>query len=329
MTDHRPKINVANDVKDSHARLKQERRDAAADWWVRLDAGALSPAELTAFRAWLAQHPENERVFEEVCDLWGASENLRRRYLSSRSATRGSEPQRRWMLQLAAVTLALLAVVFTYDSLWIMLRADFRTGTGEMKTVSLPDGSRAHLNADSALMLDYAGNQRRISMLTGEVLFEVEKDASRPFMVDAGGGTITARGTAFAVSTGRVRTEVTVTEHSVEVESKGQTVAVATGQQTAFGPSLPALPAYSVDADSITAWRRGRLIFKDQPLREVLASIGRFHRGMVIVADKALRDRRISGVFLADKPLDAIRTIEKSLGLRATRLTDFLIFLYM
>ena len=32
---------------------KRERRDAAGDWWVRLDAGALSPSELAAFRVWL------------------------------------------------------------------------------------------------------------------------------------------------------------------------------------------------------------------------------------------------------------------------------------
>jgi transmembrane sensor len=183
------------------------------------------------------------------------------------------------------------------------------------------------LNAESALSVDYAGGRRRLTLLAGEAWFEVEKDMSRPFTVEAIGGTVTARGTAFDVSTTRARTEVTVTEHSVEVESQGRAVLVDAGRQTAFGPDLPALTPYNAP-DSVTAWRRGKLIFKDQSLGEVIATLGRYHHGLVIVADRTTRDRRVSGVFHADHPLDAIRTIETSLGLRSAHLTDYLIVLY-
>ena len=227
-----------------------------------------------------------------------------------------------------AFATALLALSFVFDDLSILWRADFRTGTAEIKTITLPDGSRAHLNADLALSLDYAGSQRRVTLLAGEAWFEVEKDLSRPFTVEATGGTITARGTAFDVSTNKARTEVTVTEHSVEVESKGRTVLVDAGRQTAFGPDLPALVSYNADLDSVTAWRRGKLIVKDQSLGEVIAALGRYHHGLVIIANRTLRERRVSGVFQADHPLGAIRTIEKSLGLRSARLTDYLIVLY-
>jgi transmembrane sensor len=308
---------------------KRERRDAAADWWVRLDAGALSPAELAAFRAWLSSGPANEKAFEEVCDLWGASEKLRRRLLPPHVDSITPGPYRKWKWPVAAVATALLALIFAVDDLRILWRADFRTGTAEIKTVILPDGSRAHLNADSALSLDYAGSRRRVTLLAGEAWFEVEKDPSRPFTVKTVGGAITARGTAFDVSTNKARTEVTVTEHSVDVESQGRTVIVDVGQQTAFGPDLPALAPYSADPDSVTAWRRGKLIVKDQSLGEVIAALGRYHRGFVVFADRTIRDRRVSGVFQADHPLGAITTIEKSLGLRAVRLTDYLIVLYL
>jgi transmembrane sensor len=308
---------------------KRERRDAAGDWWVRLDAGALSPAELAAFRAWLTSDPANEKAFEEVCDLWGASENLRRRLLPRHGASIAPGPYHKWKWPAVAFATALLALSFAFDDLSILWRADVRTGTAEIKTVALPDGSRAHLNAESALSVDYAGGRRRLTLLAGEAWFEVEKDMSRPFTVEAIGGTVTARGTAFDVSTTRARTEVTVTEHSVEVESQGRTVIVDAGRQTAFGPDLPALAPYNTDPESVTAWRRGKLIFKDQSLGEVIAALGRYHHGLVVIADRAIRDRRVSGVFHADHPLDAIRTIQKSLGLRAARLTDYLIVLYL
>ncbi|WP_018266366.1 FecR family protein [Methylosinus sp. LW4] len=307
---------------------KRERRDAAGDWWVRLDAGALSPSELAAFRAWLTSDPANEAAFEEVCDLWGASEQLRRRLLPPIAHSSPPGRYHKWTRPAAALATALLALSLVFDNLSLLWRADVRTGKGEITTVTLPDGSRAHLNADSALSLDYAGGRRRIALLAGEAWFEVEKDPSRPFTVETIGGTITARGTAFDVSTNRARTEVTVTEHSVEVESKGRAVIVEVGQQTAFGPDLPALAPYSADPDGVTAWRRGKLIVKDQSLGEVIDALGRYHHGLVVIAGRTIRDRRVSGVFQADHPLDALKTIEKSLGLRAVRLTDYLIVLY-
>jgi transmembrane sensor len=307
---------------------KRERRAAAGDWWVRLDAGALSPSELAAFRVWLTSDSANEKAFEEVCDLWGASEKLRRRLLPTHAVSIAPGPYEKWKRPAAALAAALLALSFAFDDISILWRADFRTGTGEIKTVTLPDGSRAHLNADSALSLDYASGRRRLTLLAGEAWFEVEKDPSRPFTVETVGGAVTARGTAFDVSTNKARTEVTVTEHSVEVESKGRAVIVDAGLQTAFGPDLPALAPYAADLDSVTAWRRGKLIAKDQSLGELIALLGRYHRGLVVFADRTLRDRRVSGVFQADHPLSAIRTIEKSLGLRAVRLTDYLIVLY-
>jgi transmembrane sensor len=303
-----------------------ERFDAAAQWWVRLDAGALSPSELRAFRAWMASDPRNEAAFEEACDLWGAwaraPKSLARAYVAATSPA----PRRQWRWA-AALAAACLAAWLGVEPAWLLWRADLRTGAGEIRTVTLPDGSRAHLNADTALALDYSGDRRRLSLLAGEALFEVEPDPSRPFVVAAAGGEIVARGTAFDVSTDRARTEVTVTEHAVEVSEDGHSVRVEAGRQTAFGPGLPAVDPYEVDPERVTAWRRGRLYFKDKPLGDVIAALGRYHHGLVLVTSRAIEDRRVTGVFRTDQPLEALRAIEKSLGLKSTRLFDYLIVL--
>ena len=180
-------------------------------------------------------------------------------------------------------------------SLW--LRADARTGAGELRMVTLPDGSRAHLCAGSALALHYGGDRRRVALLAGEALFEVEPDPSRPFVVEAAGGEILARGTAFDVATSDARTEVTVTEHAVDVTGAGASVRVEAGSQTAYGPGLPALESYPVDPEKVTAWRRGRLYFNDKPLGEVIAALARYHRGLCAHrrprATRPPRDRRL------------------------------------
>jgi len=305
-----------------------ERYDLAAQWWVRLDAGALSSSELRAFRAWLASDPRNEAAFEEACDLWGAWERAPKALAEAYVEKCAPTPWRRWLRPAAALAVACLALALGFEPLWLMWRADFHTGTGELRTVVLPDGSRAHLNADTALALNYGGDRRRLTLISGEALFEVESDPSRPFVVEAAGAEIAARGTAFDIATDRNRTEVTVTEHVVEVTGAGAPQRVEFGRQTAFGPALAAVAPYEVDPERVTAWRRGRLYFKDKPLGDVIAALGRYHRGLVLVTSRAIKDRRVTGVFRTDQPLEALRAIEKSLGIKSTRLSDYLILLH-
>lgn len=301
---------------------ERECREAAIGWWVRLDAGALSHAELLAFRAWIARDPAHEAAFEDICDLWGDLESLRHLRLPPGKALR---PWRKRWPAAAAGVLA-LGLWLASDDLFILWRADFSTGTGEVRAVTLEDGSRLELNARTAVTKDFSGGQRRLILLRGEAWFDAAPDPSRPFTVEAGGGTATALGTSFVIATEKARTEVTVTEHKVMVAAAGQAVMAGAGEQTAYGPGLPVLPPYAADTDRVASWRRGKLIFQDQPLGEVVAKLDRYHRGLFWVAP-SLRDRRVSGVFSTAKPLEAIRAIELSLGLRAIHLGDYFVLL--
>lgn len=300
---------------------ERECREAAIGWWVRLDRGALSHAELLAFRAWIARDPAREAAFEDICGLWGNLEGLRPQIPSGSPRLR----RRLWLWHAAAAALA-LALWSASDELSILWRADFSTGTGEVRTVTLEDGSRVELNARTAIARDFSGGQRRLALLRGEAWFDVAPDPSRPFTVEAGGGITTAAGTSFDIATEKARTDVTVTEHSVKVAAGGGTVTVAAGEQTAYGPGFSVLPHYAADAENATAWRRGKLIFQDKPLGEVIASLGHYHRGLFLAAP-SIRDRRVSGVFSTAKPLEALRAIELSLGLRALYLGDYLVLL--
>jgi transmembrane sensor len=77
--------------------------------------------------------------------------------------------------------------------------ADHVTAAGETARVSLPDGSTAWLNTDSALRVAFDGARRLIRLLEGEALFEVAHDPARRFAVLAHDGLSTALGTRFAV----------------------------------------------------------------------------------------------------------------------------------
>jgi len=304
-------------------------REAAIEWWVSSRAG-FSREERAEFDAWLAADPANSAAYADIERTYARAKRVRR------GRSRAGRPQAvrpeaaahsgRRAAGAALAAAAGLALYFAVDPALLSLRSDFSTGKGEIKTVTLDDGSDVTLDAGSAIAVRFDANRRRVALLRGEAWFAVAKDASRPFVVEAGGGTVAALGTAFEVDiVDGVR--VAVGEHSVRVAGAGGSVVVPEGRQTTFGAQSP--PADPVNAPhSLAAWRWGSLIFEDRPLGEVLAALGRYRRGFVYCLSAAVCGRPVTAVFSADDPSRALREIETFLGLRAVRLTDYLIVLY-
>ncbi|ATQ66824.1 MULTISPECIES: FecR family protein [Methylosinus] len=298
--------------------------DAAIEWFVRLREGPLAPDEKAELDAWLAEDAANAVAFDEVLSMYGD--------LAVMSPSRAERPRRRLprirVAALAGVAAAALALFASFDEIATRLRADHFAGAGERKLVTLDDGSRVLLDSRSAIALRYSPGERRLALLSGEAWFEVAPDVSRPFIVEAGGGAVTALGTAFDVALEGAGARVTVTEHRVSLSSGGRSVVVDEGRQSAFEPDAAARSPEPVNVDQVTAWRRGKLIVTKKPLRDVLAAIGRYHRGFVYCVERSICERRVSGVFGADDALQSLQEIETSLGLRAIHLTRYMILLY-
>jgi transmembrane sensor len=314
---------------DMNAETNNSDQDSAGDeaieWFVRLRAGALSVEEQVAFEAWLAHGQENAAAFEDVLQMYG--------HLAGMNPLRRVKPhvypkRRIFAVGLAAFAAASLALFVSFDEISAYLRSDYYAGVGERKFVTLEDGSRVQLDSKSSIKVQYALAERRLTLLEGEAWFEVAPDPARPFVVEAGGGTVTALGTAFDVAVEKSGTRVTVTEHRVTIASGGQSVVVEQGRQSAFGRDAGVQAPSAVDSESATAWRRGKLIMEKRPLYEVLSAIGRHHRGFISCIGSSACARRVSGVFGADDPLQSLGEIEASLGLKAVNLSNYVILLY-
>jgi len=296
-------------------------REAAIDWWLKQTAGRFTKTERAAFEAWLAEDETHRDAYSKLTALGD--------FMTSRWPGAGPQrkTRRRRRRMATAVSAAALALAF-YDDISLRLRADLLTGPGETRQMTLPDGSRIELDARSAITLNYTLGQRRVTLLDGEAWFDVAPDATRPFVVEAAGGTTTALGTAFDVAVENGRAQVTVTSHRVRVASGGGEVIVDEGQQSAYGAREAANPAQPANVDRATAWRRGRLMFEDRPLGDVVRALGRYHRGFVYFVDPALRARRVTGVFNVEDPVAALDEIETSLGLHATHITRYLTIIH-
>ena len=80
--------------------------------------------------------------------------------------------------------------------------------------------------------------------------------------------------------------------------------------------------------DMIAPWMRGRLVFDNRPLGEVVAEIGRYRRGWVVIPSPALRALRVSGTFGTDDPEQALRSVEEILALETTRISPRFVIVY-
>ncbi|HEY8066261.1 MAG TPA: FecR family protein [Methylosinus sp.] len=298
-----------------------DAEDAAVAWWVRRDGGRLSAIESAAFEAWLADSA-NAAAFEEICALLGDVRALKPR----RAAAPTQAPRRRRWAAAAALA-ASLAALACFDDLRLLWSADFRTATGETRIIGLADGSKVQLGARSAIAVHYAAGRRALTLLEGEAFFEVAADATRPFVVTAAGGAVTALGTSFDIALEGGGARVTVAEHKVSVASRGETTLVEEGRQCDFGPAAPASAPVPVAVRDETAWRRGKLIFVDRPLGEVVDILARYHHGYVLAPSAAVRKLRVTGVFDAADPIGALRAIEASLDLDAIHIGDYFVVL--
>lgn len=332
------------------------RRDdieaTAAEWVIRLGGDPLTPGERQALDRWLVRHPDHQAAFDYARSTWGELAALRRApgsladdfvpppsHAPNVARLRARSRPRVWMQAGALAAAVLLAVGLGVT--WLgdpvtMLAADYRTAPAETRTVTLPDGSEVDLGPDSAVVLRFDDRERRIELLAGVVhvtAVPMNGDEGRPFVVEAADGTAKALGTRFLVDRMPDAVQVTVTEHRVAVavlpvSDPADAVILSPGQTVRYDRSAGLGPVLNVNLDYATAWRRGRLVFDRVPLAEVVAELNRYRYGRIVIADAALGDRKVSGVFQSARLDEALASIARELGVRTAAVPPFVTLLY-
>lgn len=308
----------------------------ATAWWVQLDSDQTNPQQIAAFRHWLKQNPAHQTAFDKVTQLWGELDAIKtlpihspNQYLLDNCLNRRQHPFYFSRFLQYSSALALCCFLAWISPLGLYLQADFHTDAGEMRTINLSDGSTVHLNSNSALSVSMSSNSRQLSLLKGEAWFVVSPDKNSPFQVHAESGTVTALGTAFNIRLHDDSAEVTVTEHSVAIALDQQTTRLEQGQRLTYSKQHGINAAQPVDTNLATAWQRGKLIFQNQALGEVIAELNRYYsHGALFISDDSIAQRRVNGVFRTDKPLAVIDALESALQLHSTRIGDYLIVLH-
>ncbi len=285
--------------------------------------GPDAEAHRAELEAWLADAPEHRAAYNRAAEIFAMG-----KLLSDPDAplvTSAPEPKRgRKGLALALTTIAACAIGvggwITYQSsapardrpAAVADTTDNRTlstSTGP-QTVQLADGSTVALAADTVVGVEVAAGVRQLRLLRGKARFEVAHER-RPFIVLAGGGSVTARGTIFEVALAPAgKVEVRLLRGAVDVAlPRGAAKAtpairrLAPGQDVTYPAEPENPPARAISADAAVSQSATPQAFEAVSVQELIALANRTTSRPIRLAEPSLGARRVSGWFRVDDTL--------------------------
>jgi len=170
------------------------------------------------------------------------------------------------------------------------------TPKGRQFSFTLPDGTRAWMNAASSIKfpISFSPKERRVSV-SGEVYFEVANNAEQPFKAVVSDGTeIAVLGTSFNIKAyaAEKRSAITLVTGSVKVSTRDQFKLLQPGMQAvSSGTDLKGAP---VDIEKVVAWKNGAFDFTDMPFEQAMNQLERWY-DIDIIYDKSITDLPFAG----------------------------------
>ena len=313
-------------------------RKEAAQWTIRLAGDPLDAAERSALDEWCARSPAHAAELEAAKTTWtdlgsiGSLSPFAQETPEIHPAKPTAAPRGRSAVYRAAaaamLVLAVLSATVLPDQM-LRWQADYATAVGEIRTVSLPDGSTVMLNTQSAISVDFTGKARNVTLLQGEAVFTVVPTEKDPFTVSAANGKTQALGTRFLVERHGEQVNVTALEHRVSIKGKsGQSIIISPGDALTYHADGALGEVYDVTVSSVAPWQNGQLVFKNRTLEQVVSALNRYVPERILILEQDLAAREVSGVFLIDKLDGAVPFIARQLGAGHAKIPSVAIVLY-
>lgn len=301
----------------------------AAAWWARLRSDDFTQADADALRAWCARSPEHARAWRELQQVWQALDPALTRVAAAPPQANvlafPARPGRRAFLggALAAgvAVLALRPPLGAWPSLqeW---SADYRTGTGEQRQVSVSQQMTVQMNTQTRI--DVRAPEA-IELLGGEAEI-LASGARQPVSVVAGAGRLLAQSARFNVRHTDDTVCVTCLAGAVQVQWQQHRLTLDAGQQLVYD-ERGVQAATAAPVQEASAWRTGALSFVGKPLAEVVDEINRYRPGRVLLRNAELGRRLVRMRFSIAQTDGALAMIRDLYGAQMTSLPGGIVLL--
>ena len=292
---------------------------------LRYIRGEAMDGEKTWVENWLQESEENEKALQQVARIYYAVRTkermMSRDSLAAYDKVRKEQKKRArkiWLNRIY-VAAACFAGVLVMSTILSYLRTDqadtpilsqlitVQANAGMRTHFSLPDGTVAYLNSGSTLSypVPYDTNERRV-FLSGEAYFKVTHNAEQPFIVSVKEDKMRVKvlGTEFNLQAypGEDEVQTTLVAGAVDIEimKQGNILSrseLKPSEKATYMLSSGTVSIASVNTDYDTAWKEGRLMFKDMPLPQVLKKLSYFYNVRFEVKDPVINSYCFTGTF--------------------------------
>jgi len=297
--------------------LQKVREDAAA-WLSRLQLGT---ADDEAFEKWRNEQPIHAVEFARAFANWEAMRGV----VSAHDRRRAEDPMTRRRLFKIAAGGAALALG---SALWLSQHRGWNrlvTEVGKTRKVSLPDLSELELNTSTEVSWKFAQNRNVIQLVRGEISVTLRQGVnavllSANLVATLLSGQYNARYLdnlmRLTVMSGAalVNDPARAPANPADVASAGQAVTAAKGQSLKI--------AVEPDMESATAWRKGEIVFHDQPLVAAVAEYNRYLTKKIVIEDARAERQPVGGRFTTTQPQTFLQAVSLSLDLQLTETAD-------
>jgi ferric-dicitrate binding protein FerR (iron transport regulator) len=232
-----------------------------------------------------------------------------------------------WMRYAAFLTLPLMLSTLTLGYiLWKgddspIEYAEVKVIQGSLVRYELPDHSVAWLNSGSTLRYPtrFAEKSREVE-LQGEAYFEVQADKKCPFYVNTPDGLkVYVYGTKFNISAyaDDPYIETVLEKGRVSVITPTQdTIAISPSESLLYDKQTQALTHQQTDVYSKTAWKDGKLIFRDASLEEIFKRLERRFNVDISFSNRTKKEYKYRATFRGETLTQILNYLSRSANLR-------------
>jgi len=289
-------LNKANSTVTKHS-LEQ-----AAEWLMKSQEGPLSAEEQEQLEQWQKASPDNTRAWLRAQRLMGHVETLPKD-IAAAVLNRPDDENRRFAIGKLSLLLAAGPVIWgSYKTVeaqqWT---ADYRTATGEVQEVTLPDGSLVKLNTATAFDMKFDRHSRLLTLREGEIRLQAASVNAKefgPLRIQTHEGTLSPHGSLLTIRQCDTSTQLAAIKGDVHVRPRLATATDDTVIQSGYQAQLSsyALLSSQLITPETNAWIDRMLAANKMPLKQFAQEVSRYRHGFLRVSPK-IENLMVSGAF--------------------------------
>jgi len=304
--------------------------------FIRRQANEISPEDLTELNTWKNADPAAyllmESVYHKSEDGDIEAFNTEGDWHDLKAMLAAETDQKLtivkifpWIARVAAAILVVLGFTYIFyqqvqtDPQIRVMQTLISADNSTIKQVVLPDSSVIWLNKGSEILYpEEFGSDARIVYLKGEAFFDVTPNKNWPFIIQAGNSKTTVIGTSFNLRAyggeDEIRLTVVTGKVAFTLSDDREQVIVTPGNMALLNNTNLTIMTQSNHDINFLSWKTGQLVFNNQPLGELIASLQRHYVTDIRLGNSNMSECRFTGNFTDTSLTDVLNIITRSLG---------------